>query len=442
MNKGRSRWIRIGAERLIAKAMEDTAFRARLLANPKQAIKRELGVSIADGYEVRVHENSGDTTHLALPPPSKFSEEERRAARTGQTSLAYLKKTMYDPAPALRPPARKPLPARLNTGSADALAAEGRASVRRGLEFLESAIDENGAWHCIRFNTADPEIPRHYEKPAFISAFCTLALESCEEERASAIRARSLAYIFETMEYPGLWRYYRHLPQDLDSTALCSLLAGSHPWILLGRNIPQVLANRDEEGRFMTWLLDENEPEVVAKFRVEADPVVNANVIAWLGGSHATRPETKDARNWLETLIREDKLHGASKWYPDTVASYYSIARAMVRAAPVFEHLRPVLTERVLALWDGKAGFGNVLHTAQAVSTLEQIGSLDRIDANACLEELLSWQNGDGSWPELLAFGDQTAKWGVFGQIGHASESMTTAFCIEALERLMKADSV
>ena len=83
-----------------------------------------------------------------------------------------------------------------------------------------------------------------------------------------------------------------------------------------------------------------------------------------------------------------------------------------------------------------------MLQTAQAVSTLAQIGSLDRIDAKACFEELLSWQNEDGSWPELLAFGDQTAKWGVFGQIGHASESMTTAFCIEALERLMQADSV
>ncbi len=428
-----------GAKRLIAKAMEDNGFRSCLLANPKQAIKQELGVSIADGYEIHVHEISGDTTHLVLPPPSRFSEEERQAARTGQTSLAYLKKTMYDPAPPLRPPVRKPLPARINTGSADALAAAGRASIRRGLEYLESAIDENGAWHCVRFNTADPEIPRHYEKPAFISAYCTLALECCEEERARAFHARSLEYIVETMEYPGLWRYYRHIPQDLDSTSVCSLLAGSHPWILLGRNIPQVLANRDEEGRFLTWLPGEDEPEVVARFRIEADPVVNANVIAWLGGSPETRPETRDAQKWLETLIREDRLHGASKWYPDTIVICYSIVRAMVRAAPVFEHLRPALAERILDLRDGNDGFGNVLQTAQAVSTLAQIGSLDRIDAKACFEELLSWQNEDGSWPELLAFGDQTLKWGVFGQIGHASESVTTAFCIEALERLMKA---
>ena len=424
-----------GAKLLITRALADSGFRARLLAQPKQTIEREFGVAIAENHAIHVHEIAADTTHLVLPPPSERSAEERRAALTGQASLAFLKKTMHDPAPPLRTALRKEPVAPAGGRSAAELAGAGRDGIRRGLDFLETAIDGNGAWHCVRFNTADPNVPRHYEKPAFISAYCALALECCGEERAKAIYARSLDYIVETMEYPGLWRYYRHLPQDLDSTALCSLLIGTHPWILLGKNIPHMLANRDAEGRFMTWLLAENEPDVVARFRIEADPVVNANVIALLGDC----PATKQARNWLETLIREDKLRGTSKWYPDTVAIYYSIARAAIRAAPVFDHLRAALAERILDLRDENGGFGNVLHTAQAVSALARIDSLDRIDAKAQFEELLAWQNDDGSWPELLAFGDQTLQWGVFGQIGHASESMTTAFCIEALERLVGA---
>ena len=420
---------------LITKAMEDSAFHARLVADPKRTIEQELGVTLADGHAIHVHEMTAGVTHLVLPPPGKRSEEERQAAITGKTSLAFLKKTMHDPAPPLRPAAQKQLAAPVSAMSAAELAEAGRESIRRGLGFLESAVDENGAWHCVRFNIADPDIPRHYEKPAFVSAFCALALESCEEVSAKSIYARTLNYIVETMEYPGLWRYYRHLPQDLDSTTLCSLLIGSHPWIVLGRNIPQILANRDENGRFMTWLLTENEPDVVARFRIEADPVVNANIIAWLGDC----PETRPAQRWLETLIREDKLHGTSKWYPDTVTIYYSIARAMVRTAPVFDHLRAELAERILELWDEKEGFGNVLLTAQAISALSDIDSLDRVDTKAQFEKLLTWQNEDGSWPELLAFGDQSLKWGVFGQIGHASESMTTAFCIEALERLSRA---
>ena len=36
------------------------------------------------------------------------------------------------------------------------------------------------------------------------------------------------------------------------------------------------------------------------------------------------------------------------------------------------------------------------------------------------------------------AFGDQLLKWGAVGQIGHGSESVTSAFCVEALERLVE----
>ena len=317
---------------------------------------------------------------------------------------------------------------------AGALAKAGRQSIRRGLEFLESAIDDNGAWHCIRFNIADPEIPRHFERPAFVSAFCVLALESSDEAQARDICARTRAYLVDTMEYPGFWRYYRHLPQDLDSTSLCSLVIGTHPWISLGRNVPGMLANRDEQGCFLTWVLAVDEPGVVSSFRIEADPVVNANVIAYLGD----HPQTKDAQRWLESMITEDRLEGSSKWYPDKVTIYYATTRAMIRARPALDRLRPILADRILGLRDSRGEFGNLLQTAQAISSLYNIGSLERIDAKREVERFMSAQREDGSWPELLAFGDQSLRWGAVGQIGHGSESLTTAFCIEALERLVE----
>ena len=150
------------------------------------------------------------------------------------------------------------------------------------------------------------------------------------------------------MEYPGLWRYYRHLPQDLDSSTLCALVVGTHPWIMLGRNVPRMLANRDGDGRFMTWVLEEDEPDVVPVFRIEADPVVNANVIACLGD----RPETRDAQQWLKGLIAEGTPEGLSKWYPDTIAVYYATTRAMTRARSALSQLGPVLADRILALRD------------------------------------------------------------------------------------------
>ena len=422
------------ADLLVSRAGEDSDFRQRLLAKPKETIEKEFGVTLAEDHEIHVHEETHAKTHLVLPPRSRLSKAEREEARTGATSLEFLRKTLHDPAPPVRLPAAKRARARRNAATSEALARAGRESIRRGLVFLESTIDKQGAWHCIRFNVAKPDIPRHFERPPFVSALCVLALESCQEARARAMCAATRAYLVNTMEYPGLWRYYRHLPQDLDSTSLCSLVIGTHPWILLGRNVSRLLANRDEEGRFMTWVLAEDQPDVVSTFRIEADPVVNANVIAYLG-DHA---ETRDAQRWLEALITEGGLEGSSKWYPDTVAIYYATTRAMIRARPALDGLRPMLADRILGLRDEKGEFGNILQTAQAVSALYNIGSPGSIDAKREVDRFISLQGEDGGWPELLAFGDQTLKWGAFGQIGHGSEAVTSAFCIEALERLVE----
>ena len=422
-------------DRLVSRADEDSDFRERLLRRPKDTVEREFGVTMAQDHEIHVHEETYTATHVVLPPRSKLSEAEREAARTGAASLEFLRRTLHDPAPPLRPPAPREEGARIGGVTSEALARAAREGIRLGLDFLGSTIGENGAWPCIRFNVADPEIPRHFERPPFVSALCALALESSDEPQARAICAATKAYLVDTIEYPGWWRYYRHLPPDLDSTTLCSLVVGRHPWIWLGRNVPGMLANRDEEGRFMTWVLAEDEPEVVSRFRIEADPVVNANVIAYLGD----HPGTRDAQRWLEALVTEGSLEGSSKWYPDTVTIYYAITRAMICAEPALDPMRPILVDRILGLRDEEGGFGNVLQTAQAVSALHNIGSLGSIDAKREAERLVSSQRGDGSWPELLAFGDQSLKWGVVGQIGHGSEAVTSAFCVEALERLVAA---
>ena len=421
-------------ERLLSRAGEDGEFRARLLANPKDALEQELGVTLAEGHEIHVHEETDTATHVVLPPRSRFTAEEREEAKTGAASLEFLRKTMHDPAPPIRPPAPKPATSRVSAVTPEALAAAGRESIRRGLAFLESAVDENGAWHCIRFNVADPDIPRHFERPPFVSALGVLAIESSDDPRATALCARTRAYLAGTVEYPGLWRYYLHLPRDLDSTALCSLVLGTHPWMLLGRNVPRILANRDREGRFTTWVLEEDEPDVVTTFRMEADPVVNANVIAYLGDHR----ETKDAQRWLEALIHEGRIDGSSKWYPDSVTVCHAVTRAMIRARPALDRLRPILADRIVGLRDEKGEFGNVIQTAQAVSALHNIGCLERIDAKREMDRLMSAQREDGSWPELLAFGDQSLRWGAIGRIGHGSESVTSAFCIEAMECLVE----
>lgn len=383
-------------------------------------------------HEIVIHEESYTETHVVLPPIAKYSEAEREEARQGVSSLEFLRKTMHDPAPPLRSTEISDSTHHRRVVSQQAAAGACREAIQRGLVYLNTTIAPSGAWHCIRFNIAKPEIPRHYERPPFISAFCTLALASSEEALAQSICQRSLQYIADTIEYPGLWRYYRHLPNDFDSTSLCSLALESHPWMMLHRNVPDILRNRDVDGLFLTWIPADDEPKVVAPFRIEADPVVNANLIAYLGD----RSETKAAQRWLEEIVANGDVLGASKWYPDPIAVYYAISRAIVYVPTVFQDLKPALTEQILDLRDQSGKFSTILQAAQAVSTLYNIGNLQQLDASLQMETIIESQRDDGSWPEILAFGDQSLQWGTFGQIGHASESVTGAFCVEALERL------
>ena len=65
-------------EFLESRAGQDSEFRARLLASPKDAIEQELGVRLPADHEIHVHEESYSTTHLVLPPLGKLTREERR----------------------------------------------------------------------------------------------------------------------------------------------------------------------------------------------------------------------------------------------------------------------------------------------------------------------------------------------------------------------------
>ncbi|MEK3731507.1 MULTISPECIES: NHLP leader peptide family RiPP precursor [Paenibacillus] len=53
---------------LIQKAWEDPSFKAKLLSDPKAAIKEALGVLIPDHIQVRTVEEKSDELFLIIPP--------------------------------------------------------------------------------------------------------------------------------------------------------------------------------------------------------------------------------------------------------------------------------------------------------------------------------------------------------------------------------------
>ena len=77
-------------EKVIVKAMKDEAFRQELLVNPKGALERELGITLPQGVNVQVHEDTSTTIHIVLPmkaqtgEPMELSDAELEQATGGQ----------------------------------------------------------------------------------------------------------------------------------------------------------------------------------------------------------------------------------------------------------------------------------------------------------------------------------------------------------------------
>ena len=96
--------------------------------------------------------------------------------------------------------------------------------------------------------------------------------------------------------------------------------------------------------------------------------------------------------------------------------------------------------------FDADGGFANPMRTAQALPALDMLAfDLDRSARSEVVGTLLETQRGDGSWSPCPAWKEPpgwadyvAANEGLQHALpprGFASEALTTAFCIEGLER-------
>lgn len=330
-------------------------------------------------------------------------------------------------------------PAQGVPGQAALAPAGAEAAIRNGLDWVEREVGRYRAWPIGIYrgvpvdDPIDPDrLPPEIDAPPFGAAWALLALEVCEQPAAARLREFTRTIIWEDIEYPGVWRYWPILPPDLDSTALCSLTAGGHPWVLFGRNLGPALSCLDGEGRFRTWMMslwrglepppDGGDPDIWE----DVDPVVNANILAWLGD----RPETRGAQRWLETLVLEKRESDAhSSWYANPLDLLVAMVRARRYAPPVFAGLGAALADRILDRRHPAGHFGDVTRTAQALTALDLLDAPARADMAPALEYLVAAQREDGSWPaeDLYRHVDQTNK--------NGSHALTSIWCVEALTR-------
>ena len=303
-----------------------------------------------------------------------------------------------------------------------------RDAVDRGLAFLEAAVRSDGAWTSRCYDNLELEGPAREEQAPFVAALGALTLAVCDDPGAAAIRERSGEFIVRSMSYPGVWRYWPRLPNDLDSLSICSTAIPWHPWVLFAKNVGCPSTVRDDRGRFRTWLTPPTDANVV-----DVDSVVNANVVGYLAFQGCNAPGER-AAEWLAGLVREGSGEGSSHYYPDILDLYDAVARARHRGVPAFRDLGAPLADRIRARRGADDGYGDTLRTARALSALHILGAApEGEDLWATLERILRRQRPDGSWPEHLFWRGPLPPRPP--TVGFACEMLDTASCIEALVR-------
>jgi hypothetical protein len=315
------------------------------------------------------------------------------------------------------------------------LIARAEAAIEAGVAFLARTQLPSGELPIMRWPRVAPENVSA-DPNVFGTALILVAVAGIRG--AEAVVSRGADFIEAQVLRFGVWKYSEHYgggyPPDLDDTSMACLALR-----LAGRAVPDkthaFLANRNREGLFFTWLsprlrwLRDPRMWLIAAarwrhpfvhyrtFRVagaredDLDAVVNANVLYSLGRTPATEPVIA----FLLRVLREGTEGRADKWYDNPLIIWYFISRALRRAGA---DARALLLERLRS-----ATARTPLEHAAAASVLLDCDA----PAGAHIDAIVEAQLDTGGWPRAMVYSDETD--------GRGSESLTTAFCLEALSR-------
>ena len=262
-------------------------------------------------------------------------------------------------------------------------------SLRRGFAFLQASISSEGLWESHYHDRLAPDRLIEDENP-FVGALGSLRLEGIAREEATEIITRTQTYTSNIMEYPGVWRYWPHLPPDADSTSICALSLGAHPWLLAGWGEELIVDCCDESGRFHTWIAGQRNEGF------DADAVVNANVIAYLGDTASTRR----AKKWLVSLLDANRETEAIHYYWDEIDLYAAMAQANRLHPSLFADKLALIASRIQARRKDDGSYGDQLRTSLALLSLFDLEAPpSEDDLLASTEHLLQRQSNDGGWP-------------------------------------------
>jgi len=304
-----------------------------------------------------------------------------------------------------------------------------RLSLDRALDFLVANQKPCGEFSADQFDNPALDGAGRSDPAIFLATFVLHALRFVEDPRTERLIESMRRFLKAEERENGIWRYRLAndpdpLPGDLDDTCCAAFELWGRP-SATGEQPPNVaiaLANRDEAGRFKTWL---RSPDAAN----DADAVVNANVLLYLG----MRDETRQAANFLIDAIEQGTEAASMHYYVDSLSLYYAVSRAYHHGVVEFGRCRDTILRKTVARL--KSEDMDSLSLALGLCSILNYGLRPLESHPEALSRLVEQQESDGSWPRAAFYSGPGPPWEP--QAWWGSAEMTTAFCVEAIARVI-----
>ncbi|NPU85324.1 MAG: hypothetical protein HPY65_12670 [Syntrophaceae bacterium] len=354
------------------------------------------------------------------------------------------------------------------------------AAIENGIQFLSKEQLESGEFKFFVSNkfffSPMEEIKDEdwlYDQIVFGTSLvgnCLLCLK--HRNNVLGMLNRALGFLESQKEEPGVWRWHgpkdrdpaAHLawPPDLDDTAYALMFYEG-----MGEKTPSSLLDflseyKNTDGLFKTYMIElwwpDTPPEkrplnsmialrrmllemddysyaatktdeelLLNNFENDINEAVNANVLSLFTMSGLQLPEVED---FLNNIISSGKYLNGSSYYPSPMAFLYFLSRAHKVGASRLNKSLPIITDYLLSPEKYHHGLLSNLEMAMSITSIIRFDLESRHVENR-ISLLLEHVQSDGGWK------NERIVWPNVKDIptpNYGSRSVSTAFCLEALQ--------
>lgn len=339
-------------------------------------------------------------------------------------------------------------------------------AIEKALSYLEREQLRDGSFPTLVLSGLGDENSSDARKDPclFTPTLIGFAVLQIPDPRSQAIAQKVGRYLLGQRQSAGVWKFWSNehsgasfIPADVDDTACVASFLRQ-----LGLphrcNDRLLHGNRDRHGRFYTWILPRwghlvlpacwldfsrllRHPLRLRRWLMSGearpywphvDSVPNVNLCRYFGDA----PTTSRAARWIRDVVTNKQEATTDRWYQSELALFYFLLgcdEAGVRCLSGLQSLiLPRLRQRLAQ------NTVTTINTQDAALMLSVLAAWDPETAKASglSQHLLECQQSNGSWPAEAFF------YGGYGRsLAWTSTALTTAFCTEALARVLSLQS-